>query len=248
MKFYKGILSITVSALLLCGCAKNESSFESEINNTVDSESVTSDDNIISTEINEKYWIAHRYREDQFGYSICVPDINYGIQGFGYISIDGEEGNTELGRENEVLYITQYSGDVGDERQKDRVDMSQYTSSTDILDLLIKNMNIELFCFADVPSSGGFSLVDYSYDTLETSYINGVEMTKFEGEICVLFKGMESIGVEDREYPYPFVAYGIKSSKTPILVLAYDTTPGSVMHEEWKSKIDDVVATFEDCE
>ncbi len=137
---------------------------------------------------------------------------------------------------SEVIYVTQYSGEVGDEEQLERIDMSQYNDSTNIFELLIGNIDHELY------GGMGESLVDYSVEIIDTKETNGVEMTKFEGEIKTYYKYTQ------KEYIYPVVAYGIKSNKTPILVCCIDRTKDSSRHEYWVEKIDDVVSTFKDGE
>ncbi len=170
------------------------------------------------------------YIEDCFGYSINVmPNYNTAM-GYGFVSYEGDMSRSE------VIYITQYSGEVGDEEQLERIDMSQYEDSTDIFDLLIGNIDHELY------AASGYSLVGSDVSIVETKDVNGIEMTKFEGTITAYQKDVQ------QEFSFPIVAYGIKSSKTPILVSCIDRTKDSSRHEIWVDKIDDVVSTFKDGE
>lgn len=228
----------------LCACAENTSANESE-------SQVSGQQNVVKEEQNESKeeanntaetsatdypeGLSHLYTENRFGYSIrLLPDYNT-EKGYGYASYEAVDG--KLSRvTSEVIYVTQYSGEVGDEEQLERIDMSQYEDSTDIFDLLIWNIDHELF------SAMGENLIDYSVEIIETKEINGVEMTKFEGEIKTFYVDLKE------EYTYPIVAYGIKSSKTPVLVSCIDRTEDFSRHEIWVDRIDDVVSTFQDAE
>ena len=134
----------------------------------------------------------------------------------------------------EAIYITQYSGEVGDDVQKDLIDMTQYTDSTDIFDVLIKNIDHEFF------GATVWSLVEYSVEVVETKEVNGLEMTKFEGTITADHR------YEDDNRTFPVVAYGIKAKDTPVLVMCIDKTKDQSRHEIWVDKIDILVDTFRD--
>ncbi len=240
-------LAILLSGLLLignlCACGEStsvgENDSEKSVSQTVENEKKEdfeeekkSDE---SSELSYPEDLAYRYTENRFGYSINLLNDYNTEAGYGYTSYEAIDG--KLNRvTSEVIYITQYSGEVGDEEQLERIDMSKYEDSTDIFDLLIWNIDHELY------AGMGENLVDYSVETVETKEINGVEMTKFEGEIKTYYVDM------DQEYTYPIVAYGIKSSKTPILVSCIDRTEDFSRHEIWVDKIDAVVSTFQDAE
>ncbi len=239
MKYKLGIL---LSGLLLIGnlCACGESASvdgsnsETSVKQTVENEKKEESEEEKkfdeSSDLSYPEDLAYLYTEDCFGYSIrLLPYYNIAM-GYGYVSYEGEMNCSE------VIYVTQYSGEVGNEEQLERIDMSKYGDSTDIFDLLIWNIDHELY------AGMGENLIDYTVEIVETKEINGVEMTKFEGEIKTYFK------YTDEELTYPIVAYGIKSSKTPILVSCIDRTEDSSSHEIWVDKIDDVVSTFKDGE
>ena len=239
---------VLLSAIMLIGnlCACGDSAPASESGNatvaeTGDNEGSKDDENkeeSQSSKAEEKGYpegLAHVYKEDCFGYSINLPSDYNETSGYGYVSHEAYNGELSLTR-SEAVYITQYSGEVGDEEQLERIDMSQYEDSTDIFDLLIGNIDDELF------SSSYYSLVNTNVEIVETKEINGVEMTKFEGTLTAYHEYVQ------QECTYPIVAYGIKSSKTPILVSCIDRTEDSSRHEIWVDKIDDVVSTFKDGE
>lgn len=140
---------------------------------------------------------------------------------------------------SELIYITKYAGDVGDEGQKERIDMSQYEDSTDIFDLLIDNIHYDIY--------DGYNkeVVNYEVDILETKEINGYEMTKFEGKLYTVTDRGKNW---EYEAAYPIVAYGIKADTVPILVCCIDQTKDSSRHEYWVDKIDDIVSTFREGE
>lgn len=131
----------------------------------------------------------------------------------------------------EMIAITKYAGDVGDDEQKERIDMSQYEDSTDIFDLLIANISEEYFY-------GGLDV--YDMPAIETKVINGYEMTKFEG--TVTFYADE----EQDGWVFQAVAYGIKAKSTPVLVCCVDCSEAKDRHAYWVNKIDDVVSTFKE--
>lgn len=143
---------------------------------------------------------------------------------------------------SELIYITKYAGDVGDEGQKERIDMSQYKDSTDIFDLLIGNIYDDIWDYYDI------EIVNYEVDILETKEIHGYEMTKFEGKLDTL----RDRGTNwESKKTYPIVAYGIKANTVPILVCCIDQTDqinDSSRHEYWVDKIDDIVSTFREGE
>lgn len=153
--------------------------------------------------------------------------------GYGHAAYDESSSNIFY---SEITYVTQYSGEVGDEEQKERIDMTKYNTSSDIFDLLIGNIDTELF------SGYSYSLKDYSVEAIETKEINGVEMTKFEGSITVYNDLLEM------DYTYPVVAYGIKASETPVLICCIDRTKEQNRHAYYVDKIDEIAATFRDAE
>lgn len=228
-----GVVSLAAS---LCACGEKtlpqENTTESvenvvnEVKESEDTEEVFA--GIDSTE--DLADLTYRYTENRFGYSINILPYYHTEAGYGYVSYEGDMSFSE------VIYITQYSGEVGDQEQSERIDMSEYEDSTDIFDLLIGNIDLELF------GGRGFSLVDYDVEAIETQEINGVEMTKFEGTLTAYYKYV------DENYTYPIVAYGIKSAKTPILVCCIDRTKDRSSHETWVDKIDVMISTFQDGE
>ncbi len=240
-------LAILLSGLMLIGnlCACGESTSvdgsnsETSVKQTVENEKKEESEEEKkfdeSSELSYPEDLAYRYTENRFGYSINLLNDYNTEEGYGYVSYEAVDGKLNKVT-SEVIYITQYSGEVGDEEQLERIDMSKYGDSTDIFDLLIWNIDHELY------AGTAENLVDYSVETVETKEINGVEMTKFEGEIKTYYK------YTDEEIIYPIVAYGIKSSKTPILVSCIDRTEDFSRHEIWVDKIDDVVSTFKDGE
>ncbi len=232
-------LAILLSSLLLignlCACGENNVANEnrSVVIGTESHENKKTEESIVIPEKEEEIIpddLGYVYTEDCFGYSINVLGNYNEALGYGFASYEGDMARSE------VIYITQYSGEVGDEEQLERIDMSQYGDSTDIFDLLIGNIDAELF--------GGsyYILLNTDVEVIETKEINGVEMTKFEGTMTAYHEYVQ------QECVYPIVAYGIKSSKTPILVSCIDRTEDSSSHEIWVDKIDDVVSTFKDGE
>lgn len=175
------------------------------------------------------------YVEDKFGYSVYLPKAFNQTEGYGYSAHVPKINSTEQTdiSDCEVIYVTQYSGEVGDDEQKERIDMSQYEDSTDIFDLLIGNIEHELW------AGLGFLLEDYSVEILETKEINGIEMTKYQGVLNVGYDLSE-----DWKWTYHITAWGIKAEGTPVLICAVDTTEEQSEHEYWAEKIDDIVETF----
>ncbi len=240
-------LAILLSGLMLignlCACGESasvgESNSDTDVKQTVENEKDADlEKDTKSEEVSELNYpedLAYRYTENRFGYSINLLNDYNTEEGYGFASYEAVDGKLDRPR-SEVIYITQYSGEVGDEEQLERIDMSQYEDSTDIFDLLIGNIDHELY------AASGYSLVGSDVSIVETKDVNGIEMTKFEGTITAYQKDVQ------QEFSFPIVAYGIKSSKTPILVSCIDRTKDSSRHEYWVDKIDDVVSTFKDGE
>lgn len=235
------VLSMTVG---VCACGKGEGKKEEASNDTsvvaeneVDEEE-TDTDEMTDAENEHPEWLGHLYTENNFGYSMWITNIEYGAAGYGYECLG------EAKEDAEKIYITQYSGEVGDERQLEEIDMSSYQSSEDIFELLVPNFNPEIF-----DTKGfGYTMTDYSVEILETKEINGVQMTKYEGILNVVFDFSEGGFSEITNYEYPFVAYGIAAKNTPVLVTCIDQSEDQRYHEEWLTKIDEMVATFKDAE
>ena len=128
------------------------------------------------------------------------------------------------------VFVTQYSGDVGAEEEQELIDMSQYHSSADIFQVLSPLIQHQFF------SGHSTKEISYDVDTLETTTINGFEMTKFEGEMDYV----DAWG----EITYPIVAYGIAGTETPVLVCCIDLTEDQSRYADWVDKIDEVVSTY----
>ena len=182
----------------------------------------------------EKYaeTLTFEYIENNFNYSIMMMDYRHGTKGYGYRSYERVDGKLERGESGE-LFVTQYSGDVGADKHIELCDISKYEDSTDIFDLLVPLLGTEAL-------SGG-EVVDYTYEIVDTKEINGFEMTKFSGEINLYFKELI-----DKERTYPVVAYGVKGTKTPVLICFYDRTKDQSSIEEWMEKIDYVASTYKE--
>ena len=169
------------------------------------------------------------YTENHFGYSLRLPDGENSTVGYGHVA--KEQYGSQFDRVNcEQIYVTQYSGDVGAEEEQELIDMSQYHSSADIFQVLSPLIETQYF------SGRAFTEISYDVDILETTTINGFEMTKYEGQICYV----DSLG----EIIYPFVAYGIAGTETPVLVCCIDRTEDQSRHADWVDKIDEVVSTY----
>lgn len=177
------------------------------------------------------------YTDPDFGYSMYIQQDYSEQLGWGYVAYTGD-GSDKIYASS--IYITEYAGDVGDDEQKEIIDMSKYNDSSDIFELLLPNLKIEYLKFAI-----GYELENYSVDTGETKEIAGVEMTKFEGKLDVVADPGEEW---ERKHTYPIVAYGIKTKKTPVLICCVDRSKDSSRHEYWVDKIDDIVSTFKDGE
>ncbi|HIW81416.1 MAG TPA: hypothetical protein H9742_07860 [Candidatus Acetatifactor stercoripullorum] len=169
------------------------------------------------------------YTEEHFNFSLRLPDGENSSKGFGHIA--KEAYGSSFDRVNcEQIFVTQYSGDVGAEEEQELIDMSQYHSSADIFQVLSPLIEAQYF------SGRAFTEISYDVDILETTTINGFEMTKYEGQICYV----DSLG----EIIYPFVAYGIAGTETPVLVCCIDRTEDQSRHADWVDKIDEVVSTY----
>lgn len=226
----------------VCACGKEGGTKEETSNDTdvvVETEvDATESESESVVESEHPEWLGHLYTENNFGYSMWITNIEYGSVGYGYQCLGTAEEKTEK------IYITQYSGEVGDERQLEEIDMSTYQSSEDIFDLLAPNINPEIF-----DTKGfGYTMSDYSVEIIETKEVNGVQMTKFEGIMNVVFDASEAGFTDIENYEYPFVAYGIAAKNTPVLVTCIDQSEDQRYHEEWLTKIDELVATFKDAE
>lgn len=215
-----------------------ENSVSKEENQDNDRETDTSE-NLTSEAEEVPEGLSFYYEEDVFGYSVYLPNAYNQTEGYGYASYVPKinyEGETDIS-DCERIYITQYSGDVGDDRQKERIDMTQYEDSTDIFDLLISNIEIELW------AGLGYLLEDYSVEILETKEINGIEMTKFQGVLNVGYDLSP-----DWKWTWNITAWGIKAEGTPVLICAIDQTEEQSEHEYWAEKIDEIAATFRNAE
>ena len=169
------------------------------------------------------------YTEEHFGYSLRLPDGENSSVGYGHVAKEAY-GSSFDGVRCEQIFVTQYSGDVGAEEEQELIDMSQYHSSADIFQLLSPLIEEQYFY------GFGFNEIIYDIETLETTTINGFEMTKFEGQINFVDDWGGAI--------YPVVAYGIAGSDTPVLVCCIDRTKDQSRHADWVDKIDEVVSTY----
>ena len=169
------------------------------------------------------------YTEEHFGYSLRLPDGENSSVGYGHVA--KEQYGSQFDRVRcEQIFVTQYSGDVGAEEEQELIDMTQYHSSADIFQLLSPLIEEQYFY------GFGFNEIIYDIETLETTTINGFEMTKFEGQINFVDDWGGAI--------YPVVAYGIAGTETPVLVCCIDRTKDQSRHADWVDKIDEVVSTY----
>ena len=169
------------------------------------------------------------YTEEHFNFSLRLPDGENSSKGFGHIAKEAYGSSFDRAR-CEQIFVTQYSGDVGAEEEQELIDMSQYHSSADVFQVLSPLLEHQFF------SGQGFSEIIPEVESLETTTINGFEMTKFEGTI--------TCSSEYVEVTYPLVAYGIAGSDTPVLVCCVDKTDDRSRHADWVDKIDEVVSTY----
>ncbi len=169
------------------------------------------------------------YAENHFGYSLRLPDGENRTIGYGHIAKEAYGSGFDSVR-CEQIFVTQYSGDVGAEEEQELIDMSQYHSSADIFQVLSPLLEHQFF------SGLGFSEIIPEVETLETTTINGFEMTKFEGTV--------TCSNEYVEVTCPLVAYGIAGTETPVLVCCIDETEDRSRYEDWVDKIDEVVSTY----
>ena len=168
------------------------------------------------------------YTEEHFNFSLRLPDGENSSKGFGHVAKEAYGTFNNAACLN--VFVTQYSGDVGAEEEQELIDMSQYHSSADIFQVLSPLLEHQFF------SGQGFSEIIPEVESLETTTINGFEMTKFEGTI--------TCSSEYVEVTYPLVAYGIAGSETPVLVCCIDRTKDQSRHADWVDKIDEVVSTY----
>ncbi len=159
-----------------------------------------------------------------------MMNYEHGTKGYGYRSYERVNGKLVMGLSGE-LFDTQYSGDVGAEDHLELCDISKYEDSTDIFDLLVPLLGTEAL---------SSEVTDYTFEVLETKEINGFEMTKFKGEITIGDCTIDSVR------NYPVVAYGVKGTKTPVLICFYDKTPDKISIDEWMEKIDYVASTYKE--
>ena len=173
------------------------------------------------------------YTEEHFGYSLRLPDGSNGSIGYGHNAKEAYGSQFDRAACLNV-FVTQYSGDVGAEEEQELIDMSQYHSSADIFQVLSPLLEHQFF------SGQGFSEILPEVEILETTTINGFEMTKFDGQVTAVI----DLGDRKYEYTYPLVAYGIAGSETPVLVCCIDRTDDQSRYADWVDKIDEVVSTY----
>ncbi|WP_318707997.1 hypothetical protein [Candidatus Acetatifactor stercoripullorum] len=173
------------------------------------------------------------YTENNFKFSIRLPDDSNAAKGYGHVSKEAY-GNQFDRAACLNVFVTQYSGDVGAEEEQELIDMSQYHSSADIFQVLSPLLEHQFF------SGEGLSEVIPEAEVLETTTINGFEMTKFTGQVTAVI----DLGDSKYEYTYPLVAYGIAGSETPVLVCCIDRTDDQSRYADWVDKIDEVVSTY----
>ena len=169
------------------------------------------------------------YTEEHFNFSLRLPDGENSSIGYGHVAKEAY-GSTFRSAACLNVFVTQYSGDVGAEEEQELIDMSQYHSSADIFQVLSPLLEHQFF------SGLGYAEIIPEVETLETTTINGFEMTKFEGTV--------TCSNEYVEVTYPLVAYGIAGSDTPVLVCCIDETEDRSRHADWVDKIDEVVSTY----
>ena len=169
------------------------------------------------------------YTENNFKFSIRLPDDSNAAKGYGHVSKEAY-GNQFDRAACLNVFVTQYSGDVGAEEEQELIDMSQYHSSADIFQVLSPLLEHQFF------SGLGYAEIIPEVETLETTTVNGFEMTKFEGTV--------TCSNEYVEVTYPLVAYGIAGTETPVLVCCVDKTEDRSRHADWVDKIDEVVSTY----
>ena len=172
------------------------------------------------------------YTEEHFNFSLRLPDGENSSKGFGHVAKEAYGTFNNAACLN--VFVTQYSGDVGAEEEQELIDMSQYHSSADIFQVLSPLLEHQFF------SGQGFSEIIPEVEILETTTINGFEMTKFTGQVTAVI----DLGDSKYEYTYPLVAYGIAGSDTPVLVCCIDETEDRSRHADWVDKIDEVVSTY----
>ena len=168
------------------------------------------------------------YTEEHFNFSLRLPDGENSSKGFGHVAKEAYGTFNTAACLN--VFVTQYSGDVGAEEEQELIDVSQYHSSADIFQVLSPLLEHQFF------SGQGFSEIIPEVEILETTTINGFEMTKFEGTV--------TCSSEYVEVTYPLVAYGIAGSDTPVLVCCVDKTEDRSRYADWVDKIDEVVSTY----
>lgn len=219
-------LAVVMGSMAGCGEKKETSSGgkeESEIIEEGTEEPVTKEEGTdeypedlyneyIDADYGFKFYIERKWKRDE---SEDGPSPHAGVWKY-----EKKEGTYTL-TQYKNLIVTKYSGDLGDEEQKERIDMSQYQDSTDILDLLIGNVGSELTSYPeDYPYNDAWDVIvtDYDVEILETKEINGCEVTKFEGTVT-----FESSYRKDDDEPDVYTdwytAYGFKTEKTPVLLL-----------------------------
>lgn len=227
-------LAVMAGSIAACG-GREDSTTQNKEQKEENKE--TGEEKNAESELDIPEGLNYLYIDPDFGYSMYIQEDYKSQIGWGYVAYVGDGSDTIYAS---GIYITKYAGDVGDDEQKEIIDMNKYTDSTDIFELLLPNLKIEY-----LQLEIGYELEDYSVDIVETKVIAGVEMTKFEGKLDVV----ADPGKEwERRHTYPIVAYGIKTKKTPVLVCFVDRSKDSIYHEYWVDKIDDVVSTFREGE
>lgn len=208
---------------------QNEDAGQKEVIEKVDdsSEESSNGDEMI-TVAGEEYVLAdffeHYYNDLYSRFCMNLPGFNGARAGDSVIYAKGMR-----------IYIAEYSGDVENafsDWDKDNIDISTYEDSTDIFEILFPDV-----CNREFNSDDD---VEYTVEVVSTEQINGVEMTKFQGEVVYSI-------TDTSDETYPFVAYGIKGAKTPVLVFAYDTAQDGVsLYEDLVKIVDYMVTTYKD--
>ncbi len=236
-------LAILLSGLMLisnlCACGAKEPAQEEsksvvtstvEVASTEAVESATTVESVPQVEpVAEEGALTYQYTEENLGYSVNVFEGNNAKAGFGFVSY---EKDTEDSR---FIYITQYSGDMGDEEQKEILDLEFYEECGCIgaIDSVFDNIQREVL------DDMGYTLLDYAIDLLDVPVVNGEEMCEGSGWLCV--KHNET----GMEYNWPVVAYGIANGDIPVMLSYIDTTDNFEETELMLEKIREVAATYQ---
>lgn len=235
MKKLSSAIVMMLIAGILCACGAKESvqgSNQQVVATTVVASTEAVESQMPTESVAEEGALTYQYTEENFGYSVDVFEGNNVEAGYGFVSYENDADDSRF------IYITQYSGDIGDEEQKETLDLEFYEEAGCIGAIHTVFENIQSEILDDL----GYEMADYAIDLGDLPIVNGQEMCEGAGWVCV--QDVET----GLDHNWPVVAYGIASEDTPIAIYYIDRSENFDNMDMMMEKIREIAATYQAAE